>query len=360
MMAVKALKPAMAAFVLVVALALYFFFVKEGQPPGYIETSGVMEAAEAELASKIAGRIGWLCCAEGDRIKAGAIAIRLDSAELQARLLEGRATAAAAAEAIAEAKIAAENAKVEREAAESSRDAAKAEADRAGALEKESSENYRRAQSLFEGGYIAKRDLDAARAAYESNLALLNSARARGRSAEANLKSAAVAIRAAEAGIASAKARGEAAAAQVQVLSSQLQDTEIVSPVAGVVSYKAFELGEYVTPGAAIYTVYAPEDQWARVDVEETKIQNIRLGSRAVITPAGGGRSFDGSVIEIGELGGFATQRDVTRGRPDIKTFRVKVRAGDKEGFLKPGMTVNVRISLSGALDAGDRDYRPR
>ena len=56
-MAVKALKPAVAAFVLAAALAVYFFYLKEGEPPGYIETSGVMEAAEAELASKIAGRI---------------------------------------------------------------------------------------------------------------------------------------------------------------------------------------------------------------------------------------------------------------------------------------------------------------
>lgn len=64
-----------------------------------------MEAAEAELASKIAGRINWLCCMEGDRVQAGAVAVRLDSAELQARLLEGRATAAAAFEAIAEARI---------------------------------------------------------------------------------------------------------------------------------------------------------------------------------------------------------------------------------------------------------------
>jgi HlyD family secretion protein len=359
-MAAKALKPVIAAFVLAVALAAYYFSVKEGQPTGYIETSGVMEAAEAELASKIAGRIGWLCCVEGDRLEAGAVAIRLDSAELQARLLEGRAAAVAAAEAIAEAEIAAENAKVEREAAASSADAAKAEADRSVALEKESSENFRRSQSLFNGGYIAKRDLDASRAAYESNLALLNSARARVRSAEANFKSAGVAIKAARAGIAAARARSEAAEAQVQVLASQLQDTEIFSPVAGIVSYKAFELGEYVTPGAAIYTVYAPEDQWARVDVEETRIQNIRLGSRAVMTPAGGGRAFEGRVIEIGELGGFATQRDVTRGRPDIKTFRVKVRAGDKEGFLKPGMTVNVRIFLNEGQDVGDRDYGPR
>lgn len=359
-MAAKAFKPAVAAFVLAAAVAIYFFYLKEVEPPGYIETSGVMEAAEAELASKIAGRIDWLCCAEGDRVATGAVAIRLEATELEARLLEGRAAAAAAVEGIAEARIAAENARVEREAGVSAVEAARAEADRAAALEKESSENFRRAQSLFEGGYISRRDLDASRAAYESNLALLNSARARVRSAEADLRSAGVRIRAAEAAIAASRARSEAAAAQVRVLASQLKDTEIVSPADGVVSYKAFEVGEYVTPGAAIYTVYSPASQWARVDIDETRIQDIRLGSRARITPAGGGRAFEGLVIEIGELGGFATQRDVTRGRPDIKTFRVKVRAADGEGFLKPGMTVNVRVFVNGEQDAGDRDSGPR
>jgi len=359
-MAVKALKPAVAAALLAVVLAAYFFFLKDGRPPGYIETSGVMEAAETELASKIAGRIASLCCAEGAAVDAGAVAVKLDARELQARLLEGRAVAKAASESVAEARIAAEAAAVGREAAASAAEAARAETDRAEALEKDTSENYRRSQSLFDEEYLAKRDLDGARAAYESNLALLNSARAKVKSAEANIKSAGVAIRAAEAGIAGAKARSEAAAANILVLASQLQDTEILSPVGGVVSYKAFEVGEYVTPGAAIYTVYATDDLWARVDMEETKIQEIRLGSRASITPAGGGQDFEGRVMEIGELGGFATQRDVTRGRSDIKTFRVKIRVGDSEGLLKPGMTVNVRILLNEGQDAGDRGSRPR
>lgn len=349
----KAFKPAIAAFLLALAAAVYFYYASEGKPPGYIETTGVIEAAEVELASKIAGRISWLCCVEGGRVEAGAAVVRLEASELEARLLEGRAEAAAAAEAVSEARIAAENAAVEREAAASAVEAAAAEADRAAALEKEAEENFKRAQGLFEGGYIARRDLDSARAAYESNLGLLNSAAARGRSAKADLRGAGVAIRGAKARIASAMARKDAAEAQVEVIASQLRDTEIVSPVSGIVSYKAFEAGEYVTPGDAVYTVYNPSQIWARVDIEETRVRDIKLANRAGITPSGGGRVFEGSVMEIGELGGFATQRDVTRGRPDIKTFRVKVRADALEGFLKPGMTVNVRIYLDEGRSEG-------
>jgi len=56
------------------------------------------------------------------------------------------------------------------------------------------------------------------------------------------------------------------------------------------------------------------------------------------------GKAFRGKVSEIGRYAEFATQRDVTRGRQDIKTFRVKIKIDDKEGILKPGMTVSVEI----------------
>lgn len=357
-MASKALRPAIVAAVLAAALlAAYFILSDNGRLAGHIDSTGVVEAAEAELSSKIAGRISWLCCSEGDVLAAGATAVRLEAAELEARLLEGRARAAAAAEEIEEARIASENAAVQKEAAASALDAARAEAERAAAIEKDSGENLRRAEGLFKGGYISRRDLDAARAASEADLAVLGSARARARSAESDLRSAGVAVRAAKARVASASARKEAAEAQVKVLASQLKDTEILSPVNGVVSYKAYEEGEYVVPGAAIYTIYDPSSLWARVDIEETRVQEIRLGVAAEITPSGGGKSFAGRVVEVGELGGFATQRDVTRGRSDIKTFRVKVRVDDKEGWLKPGMTVNVRIFTGEAKVGGDRDY---
>lgn len=356
-MASKALKALpIAVIALIAAYGAYYYFLREKPLPGYMETTGVIEAAETELSSKIAGRIEWLCCREGDMVDAGAVAVRLDSTELQARLLEGQASRAAADQAVTEAAIAREDALSAREAAESTVEAARAEATRANALFDEASENFERAKRLFEDGYIAKRDFDSARAAFESNRALLDSNRARARSLEANLRSASVAIRAAEARIASAKARSAQAAAQVKVLESQLEETVITAPMTGVVSYQSFERGEYVTPGAAIYNIHSAADIWARVDIEETRIQEVSIGSRATITPSGGGREFEGTVSEVGELGGFATQRDVTRGRSDIKTFRVKARVKDPEGLLKPGMTVDVKIYPAKGPDAGDRD----
>lgn len=347
-MAAKAWKAlVLIAVVISAALAAYFLLYSSTAPEDFIERTGVIEATEAEVASKIAGRIVWLCCREGENIEAGSAAVRLDARELRARAAEGSAAVAAAAEDIEEATVNLENARVEREALSHEVEAARAEVDRTRALADEAKENLARAEGLFKDGYIARRDLDAARAAYDSNAAELKSASARLRGTKANLKNATVSIRAAQARIKAAQARREQAAAEAEVLMAQLDDAVIPSPLSGIVSYKAFETGEYVSPGAIIYTAYDPKDLWARVDIEETSIQYIKIGSPAEIVPAGGGRALPGKVIEIGEAGGFATQRDVTRGRPDIKTFRVKVGIQDAQGILKPGMTVSVKIKFN-------------
>ena len=111
----------------------------------------------------------------------------------------------------------------------------------------------------------------------------------------------------------------------------------------GSLRYALTEEGEIASPGNPVYTIHNLQRVWARVDVEETDIGRIRLGDKAIVL-AGAlpDRRFEGEIIEIGQEGEFATQRDVSRGRQDIRTFRVKVLIKKPEGLLKPGMTVVV------------------
>ncbi|MBI5491419.1 MAG: efflux RND transporter periplasmic adaptor subunit [Deltaproteobacteria bacterium] len=341
----RPLVAALFAVIVFVLLVIYFKVLRKEKPLDYIESTGVVEATEVDLSSKIPGRIEKLCCEEGGEVKQGQEAVVLESDELKAKLEEGKAAVAAAAEAVKEAKVSVENAVVQRESARYEIDAAKAEEERAKAVTTEAGDNLERAKGLFKDGYAAKKDLDAAQAVYDANRAILDSARARVRSAQANFRNSGVNIRAARARLASSEAKRAQAGAQVKVLKAGLDDTRILSPINGVIAYKAFEAGEYVNPGASIYTIYDLKDVWARVDVEETEVERIRLGDRAEVASTGmPQKPFSGSVIEIGAVGGFATQRDVTRGRSDIKTFRVKAGVERPEGLLKPGMTVRVRI----------------
>jgi HlyD family secretion protein len=134
--------------------------------------------------------------------------------------------------------------------------------------------------------------------------------------------------------------------ASVQFYRDQLADTVIKSPISGIVVNKALEVGEWVTPGTPILTVDDMSTIWARVDVEETDLGSIRVGDPAqVALTTHPPQIYTGRVMAIGQEGEFATERDVRRGRQDIRTFYVKVRVLQTGIDLKPGMTAEVTFS---------------
>jgi HlyD family secretion protein len=133
------------------------------------------------------------------------------------------------------------------------------------------------------------------------------------------------------------------AQANAKLYADQIADTEIKSPVDGVIVSKALQVGEWVTPGTPILTVDDLSTIWARVDVEETDLGSLYIGKSAQIElPTTPPQVFTGKVMAIGQEGQFATERDVRRGRQDIRTFYVKVQVLQAEGELKPGMTAEV------------------
>lgn len=151
------------------------------------------------------------------------------------------------------------------------------------------------------------------------------------------------------------------ARANSKYYADQLADTEIKSPVDGVIVSKALEVGEWVTPGVPILTVDDLSTIWARVDVEETDLGSLYVGKSAeVALPTMPPQIFTGRVMAIGQEGQFATERDVRRGRQDIRTFYVKVQVLQAEGELKPGMTAEVTFPRNdGTRLTRNTDERP-
>jgi RND family efflux transporter MFP subunit len=142
-----------------------------------------------------------------------------------------------------------------------------------------------------------------------------------------------------------------AAKASMQYYVDQANDTTIRAPVSGTVVSKNLEVGEWVTPGTPILTVDDLSTIWARVDIEETELGAIRVGSPAEITlPTRPPLVFPGQVMAIGQEGQFATETDVRRGRQDIRTFYVKVRVLQATGEVKPGMTAEVAFALNNGI----------
>jgi HlyD family secretion protein len=78
-----------------------------------------------------------------------------------------------------------------------------------------------------------------------------------------------------------------------------------------------------------------------RADVEETYIDRVRIGDHLQIRlPSGQERT--GTVFYRAADAGFATQRDVSRIKRDIKTFEVRLRVDNNDRRLVTGMTAYV------------------
>ena len=136
-----------------------------------------------------------------------------------------------------------------------------------------------------------------------------------------------------------------AAAAQKTKADVRLRYTEIHAPIDGIVDVRAVRPGEIVTPGQPVVTLINPDDLWVRADVEETYVDRVRVGDKMrVRLPSGEER--DGTVFYRGVDASFATQRDVSRTKRDIKTFEVRLRVDNRDRRLAVGMTAYVLLPL--------------
>jgi HlyD family secretion protein len=136
-----------------------------------------------------------------------------------------------------------------------------------------------------------------------------------------------------------------AATAQRAKADVRLGYTEIHSPIDGIVDVRAARTGEVVSQGQAIVSLIDQDDLWVRADVEETYVDRVKIGDKLMVRlPSGVER--EGEVFYRGVDAGFATQRDVSRTKRDIKTFELRLRVDNKDRRLAVGMTAYVILHL--------------
>ncbi len=288
--------------VLVIALvASVSYFMPKKLPKGVIQTTGIIEATEVNLSPKITERVKEIRFIEGDYVKKGEVAILLDDDKKKAEY---------------------EQAEANLEVAKANLLNAAADIEKANIRIIDAKRDLERNSKLLEKKLVSQNDKDKAQTNYDVAVSDLNKAMAQEALARASVK------------------QSEAA---LKLSKTNLEDTVIISTLSGVVTLKAFEPGEMAPAGTTVLTVIDLDDIWVRVDVEETAVSKIKLGDIVCIKIDGlPNEEFKGRVSEINSEGEFATQRDVRRGRQDIKTFRVKVRIDEPKGILKQGMTATI------------------
>jgi HlyD family secretion protein len=92
-------------------------------------------------------------------------------------------------------------------------------------------------------------------------------------------------------------------------------------------------------------TLVDPDDYWVRADVEESYIERVRIGDHLQVRlPSGELRT--GTVFYRAVDADFATQRDVSRVKRDIKTFEIRLRVANADRRLAVGMTAYVMLHV--------------
>ncbi len=198
--------------------------------------------------------------------------------------------------------------------------------------------NLLRIGLLYSNNVESIQSFDQARTADMASQAGVEGSRAQWALAQARLSSA-------EARMNSVRLQMEAAGAQKQRADAFLDYTHIMAPTNGIVDTRVVLQGEMVNAGQAILTLINPDDLWVRADVEETYVEQIRLGDvLPVRLPSGD--ILSGTVFYRGVDADYATQRDVSRTKRDIRTFEIRLRCDNRDRRLAVGMTAYVIVNL--------------
>lgn len=328
---------------------VYYKAVTRPQP---IVLTGIVTTNDVVASSQIQGQLAQVPVKEGDSVKAGQLLAVIEPEELRADesyyLHTERGTAAQVAQAEAELKYQETQTRDQIKQAEAGLASAQAQEDEAKADLELDRLNYQRAQGLYGEKIDSQQTLDQARATFEAQQAHVESLQKQvevQRAAVALARSNEDQITVRRSQLQAMERQRAAAGAQMSKAQVRLDYTEIRAPISGVISVLAARQGEVVNIGQPIVSIVNPDDLWVRADVPETFLDRIRLGDRMKVRfPDGMERG--GIVFFRGVDADYATQRDVSQSKRDIKTFELRLRVDNSDRRLWPGLTAYVTLPL--------------
>jgi multidrug resistance efflux pump len=332
------------------SLIWYFVTVR---PTTDLQLIGTVDANEVVVSAKIPGRIQTLTVDEGQDVKAGQLIAIIESDDLDAARKAALATAASQnfklgetveteRQTQGETSSATVNAQAMVKSAQASLAQAQANYDHQQA-------DTSRTVALAQQGIMSQQAKDDAATSLQAAKSAVDTARENVAAAEASLRQArahemltVVAARTVD----STRGEVENARALVDQAKVQLGYAQVFAPVSGKVNVRAARQGEVVSAGAAIVTITDLTQTWIYAPLPETQADAVQLGdSLRVVMPSGA--TLQGKVINKSAEADFATQRDVSARKRDIKTIQLKLLIDNPGDRFVPGMTAEVYIPKS-------------
>src|SRR5579862_2517469 len=389
------MKRAIRLVLLVAVLGIGGWYWWKSQHPdntGRLFVSGNLELTQVDISFKIAGRMIERKVNEGDWVKKNDVIATLDPAQLRQQKFRDAAlvssavsnyqqleTSIAYQRATLESDVAARNAELNQATAKlevllngsRKQDIQQAEAgvnDAKAQLEFARSD-WARMQTLFKNEDISRQQYDQSRSKFDSAQAMLHQAEeklslmkegprqediAGGRAEVARAKAAVqtaeanrIELKRKEQELGARKAEIERSRAQEGISASQLDDTEVATPIDGVVLVKSAEPGEVLAAGTTILTIGDLEHPWLRAYINETDLGRIKLGQKVKLTTDSfPGKAYNGVISFISSDAEFTPKQIQTKEERVKLVYRIKIDVDNKSHELKSNMPVDAEIIL--------------
>jgi HlyD family secretion protein len=252
------------------------------QDDGIVHLNGRIEAPMVDLGPKVPGRVTEVFVREGDRVKAGALLVRLDLGETSIAVEREQAG-------VRSAQARAQDLEAGSRASEI--DVVQAEvADRRAAVSLAQKEAERQ-RFLLDRKVGTQRDYDRARTELERTRAALKMSQERLELAQAGTR---------RNQTAAAEAEAQRAQAVLKQSIAVARENEVRAPADGVIVHRLAEPGQLVGAGQPAVTMAFANRLYVRTFIPETKLGRVRMGSAARVTvDAFPGREFAARISEI-------------------------------------------------------------
>jgi len=320
------------------------------RPTTDLQLIGTVDANEVVVSARIPGRIQTLTVDEGQEVKAGQLIAIIESDDLDAARKAAEANVSSNRWKLGETVESERQTRGETGSATINAEAlvraARASMAQAQANYDHQEADTSRTVALAKQGILSAQSSDDAATSLQAAKAAVDTARENVSAAEASLRQArahelltAVAARTVDS-TRDTVANARALADQAKV---ELGYAQVYAPVSGKVNVRAARQGEVVAAGAAIVTIMDLTQTWIYAPLPETQSDAVQLGdSLRVVMPSGA--TLQGKVINKSAQADFATQRDVSARKRDIKTVQIKLLIDNPEERYVPGMIAEVYI----------------
>jgi len=296
-----------------VAFLAWEFLKPKVLPDGFASGNGRIEATEIDVATKTPGRIKVILVHEGDFVRAEQILASMDTNVLEAQRREAEAQLQRALISIETAQSKVRQRSAEKAAAVATVAQRKAELDAA-------QKRFARTKELASKNVVPFQTFDDDSARFESAKAAVSAAEAQSAAADA-------ATGAARSEVVDARSQVEAERATIQRIQSDIDDSELRSPVDGRVQYRVAEPGEVLSAGGRVLNLVNLTDVYMTFFLPTEQAGRVAIGAEArVVLDAAPEYVIPARVSFVADVAQFTPKTVETAEERQKLMFRIKAR----------------------------------